>query len=55
MPLRNNHYISGYFFTAPYAVHGISMLKLLLRNGLLAPQLTDRAFQRDIHYYRWII
>jgi hypothetical protein len=20
-PLRNNHYISIYFFTAPYAVH----------------------------------
>ena len=33
-PLRNNHYISDHFVTAPYAGHGISMLRLFMNDGL---------------------
>ena len=33
-PLKDNHYISDHFITAPYAGHDLSMLRLFLNNGL---------------------
>ncbi len=46
-PLQNNHYISDHFVTAPYAGHGISMLRLFLNDGLgdniMITQLRNRS------------